>query len=231
MLMNQSNSNQPYFCSWSGGKDSCLALYRAMQNGSRPDYLLTMMSEDGLCSRSHWLPKAFLEEQASSLDIPIVFRSASWQEYESVFVAALRDFRNAGITAGVFGDIDGEENREWVEKVCALTDITPLQPLWKADCQNLLDEFIALGFKSTIVILKDDKLSKEFLGKVINRETVAALTKAGVDVSGELGEYHTVVTAGPNFSKELVLKGSRKVYHEGYWFLDVGSGKNVAQPQ
>ncbi|MBI9051769.1 MAG: diphthine--ammonia ligase [Anaerolineaceae bacterium] len=219
--MNPSMNMQPYFCSWSGGKDSCMSLYRAMQEGSKPEYLLTMLTEDGLRSRSHWLPKVFLEAQARSLGIPIVFRSASWQDYESEFVAALRAFRKEGITAGVFGDIDGESNRAWVHKVCAETDISPLQPLWKEDRQKLLDEFIGLDFKSTIVVLNDKKLGKEFLGKVINAETVAELEQAGVDVCGELGEYHTVVTAGPIFSEELVIQAKRKVHHAGYWFLDI----------
>ena len=152
--------NQPFFCSWSGGKDSCLALYRALQHGERPQCLLTMMAEDGMKSRSHWLPKALIEDQARSLGIPIVFRSASWEKYESVFVSALREFREDGIATGVFGDIDVDSHREWVRRVCALADIAPVHPLWKQDRRKLLDEFITLGFKAIIVVLKDDKLGK-----------------------------------------------------------------------
>lgn len=215
--------DQPFFCSWSGGKDSCLALYRALRRGARPRCLLTMMAQDGARSRSHRLPKALIEAQARSLGIPIVFRSASWEQYESVFVSALREFREDGMAAGVFGDIDVDPHREWVRRVCALADIAPLHPLWKEDRRELLDEFIALGFKAVIVVVKDDRLGKEFLGRIIDGETVVALEKAGVDASGELGEYHTVVTAGPLFASVLSLRTKGPVHHEGYWFLDVES--------
>jgi diphthamide synthase (EF-2-diphthine--ammonia ligase) len=85
----------------------------------------------------------------------------------------------------------------------------------------LLDEFIDLGFKASIVALRDDKLDKGFLGKTIDRKTIDELEKAGVDASGELGEYHTVVTDGPIFSSEILVKTKRQVRHDGYWFLEV----------
>jgi diphthamide synthase (EF-2-diphthine--ammonia ligase) len=82
---------------------------------------------------------------------------------------------------------------------------------------------MGLGFKACIVVLRGDKLGKEFLGKTIDRETVAGLEKAGVDASGELGEYHTVVTAGPAFSSEITVKTKRRIRHDGYWFLELES--------
>ena len=100
--------------------------------------------------------------------------------------------------------------------MCTLTDITPFHPLWKRNRRELLDEFITLGFKAIIVVLKDDKLGKEFLGKAINRETIVELEKAGVDASGEMGEYHTVVTGGPMFCSDISLKTKGQVLHEGY---------------
>ena len=213
--------DEPFFCSWSGGKDSCLALYHAVQHGGRPQCLLTMMAEDGMKSRSHGLPKTLIQEQARSLGVPIVFRSASWENYEAVFVSALHEFREKGIEGGVFGDIDIDSHREWVKRVCALADIRPFHPLWKRERRELLAEFVDLGFKATIVVLKSNKLGKEFLGKTIDRKTIAELEKAGVDASGELGEYHTVVTAGPMFSSGILLKRKGQLLHDGYWFLEV----------
>ncbi|HEY50826.1 MAG TPA: ATP pyrophosphatase, partial [Dehalococcoidia bacterium] len=34
------------FISWSGGKESCLACYRAMANGLKVSYLANMVTED-----------------------------------------------------------------------------------------------------------------------------------------------------------------------------------------
>ncbi len=106
VYVNKSISGRPFFCSWSGGKDSCLALYHAIENGGNPHSLLTILSEDGATSRSHALPKPLIEKQARSLGLKPVFRSASWKQYEAEFIAALQEFKRSGIEVGVFGDID-----------------------------------------------------------------------------------------------------------------------------
>jgi diphthine-ammonia ligase len=210
-----------FFCSWSGGKDSCLALYHAIQNGGRPKYLFTMMTEDDHTSRSHGLPRSLLEQQARALGIPIVFRSATWDEYEATFLAALHEFKAEGVEAGVFGDIDVESNRDWCQRVCNSGGILPIHPLGKRPRRELLEEFIDLRFKARIVVTKADKLGSEWLGRSIDRYTLGKLEKAGIDASGELGEYHTVVTDGPIFQSGIVLKIREKVLHDGYWFMRV----------
>jgi len=204
-----------FFCSWSGGKDSCLALYHAMRQGGRPECLLTMMAEDGIHSRSHGLSKPLLEQQARSLGIPVVFRPASWEGYEAVFVSALHEFKQKGIEAGVFGDIDLDPHRDWLKRVCAPAGIMPFHPLWRRDRHELLDEFIALGFQAIIVALKADRLDKKFLGKQINSQTIAELEKAGVDASGEMGEDHTAVIAGPVFFLGVLPPAKREVPNPG----------------
>ena len=209
-----------FFCSWSGGKDSCLALYYAIQNGGKPKFLFTVMAEGGERSRSHGLPRALLELQSYRLGIPIVFRNASWDEYESEFLAALREFKTGGIETGVFGDIDVDSNREWVERVCGVTGVVPYHPLWKRSRQALLHEFIDLQFKATVVVIRNDKLDSHFLGREIDQRTITEMEEAGIDASGELGEYHTVVTDGPIFSSRIFLEiRGRKILNE-YSFLD-----------
>lgn len=212
---------RPFFCSWSGGKDSCLALYHALKQGGKPQCLLTMMAEDGRKSRSHRLPRSLLEEQARQLGIPIVFRPASWDEYEATFLATLHEFRAQGIEAGVFGDIDLEPNREWGVRQCEAAGLWPYHPLWKRPRRALLQEFIDLQFKAIVVVTNAGRLGAEWLGRTIDVQTLQDLERAGVDASGELGEYHTVVTDGPLFQHPARLEARQPLWHEGYWFLDV----------
>ncbi len=219
--MSRSVKGQAFFCSWSGRKDSCLALYHAVQAGGRAEGLFTMIAEDNRKSRSHGLPKSLIEAQAERLKVPVYFRSASWEEYENVFLGMLHEFRERGIQSGVFGDIDLVSHREWVKRACALRRITPFHPLWKRNRRELLYEFVDLGFKATIVVVKEDKLGNEFLGRCLDRETIGELEHSGIDPSGELGEYHTVVTAGPLFSSEIVIKANRQSKQDGYWFLEI----------
>lgn len=212
-----------FFCSWSGGKDSCLALFHALRAGGKPAALFTMMAEDGIRSRSHALPRPLLKEQARRLGIPIVFRCSSWSAYEKVFAAALEEFRADGIDSGIFGDIDVEDHRNWCLRVCQPAGIHAVHPLWKRPRRELLEEFITLGFRATIVVTDADKLGPEWLGRTIDHVTVSKLIRAGVDPSGELGEYHTLVTDGPIFQSKIALKIGEPVLHEGYWFLEMKS--------
>lgn len=211
----------PFFCSWSGGKDSCLALYRVLQQGDRAAALLTMLTEDGIRSRSHGLSLDLLQAQARSLDIPLITRPASWDRYEEAFVAALKGFSAQGIDHGVFGDIDLEHHLQWVENVCGRAGIQPHEPLWQQARRDLLQEFIGLGFTATVVAIRQESLDSSFLGRTLDLATVADMEAAGIDASGEKGEYHTVVTSGPIFAAPIELEFRGEHAHDGYLFVDV----------
>ncbi|KIL51978.1 diphthine--ammonia ligase [Jeotgalibacillus soli] len=210
-----------FFSSWSGGKDSTLAFYRACKEGGQPSFLLTMFEENEERSRSHALPIEVLQAQSEAVGVPLVVRGASWQEYESVFLDVLESFKKEGITHGVFGDIDLEAHLEWVQKTCARVDIAPYHPLWKMERRAVLDELLELGFEAVIVVVKDDKLPESFLGKVLTKEVIEEIEQYDVDACGEEGEFHTVVVNGPNFKQRIALdfKGIHK--DSGYSFLQV----------
>ncbi|GFN23906.1 diphthine--ammonia ligase [Thermanaeromonas sp. C210] len=211
----------PFFCSWSGGKDSCLALYYAIREGGKPRALFTTLAEGGDKTRAHGLPLDLLHRQSAALGIPLVTRATSWEDYTAVFISVLRQLKEQGIEAGVFGDIDLEAHREWVENTCSSAGIFPFLPLWKKPHRELLREFLELGFKATIIAVKDDILDKSLLGKTLDEEIIDRMERSGVDPMGEQGEFHTVVTDGPIFSFPLSLEMESQVLHDGYWFQQV----------
>jgi diphthine-ammonia ligase len=180
-----------------------------------------MLREDGARSRSHGLRREVLQAQADGLGISLVTKTASWPDYESVFIAALQELKASGVETGVFGDIDIEEHRLWEERVCAAAGLEAYLPLWQADRLALVDEFLSLGFEATIVAVNGEKLDKAYLGRVVDLELVCEFAELGIDPCGEEGEYHTVVTDGPIFSEPVQLETGRQVLHSGYWFLDV----------
>ena len=217
-----------YFVSWSGGKDSCLALFRAMQKYGKPKFLLNMLTEDGHRSRSHGLTKTILEKQANLLQIPIKFYSASWNNYESVFKNALHDLKNEGIEMGVFGDIkipeqpDWIAHREWADEMGKQTGISVYEPLWEDTTESLLEDIFNAGIVAKIISVKADLLSADYLGKILDRNITTTLMMQGINPLGEKGEYHTIVLDGPIFTKPLSLTHGESVLKDGYWFLDVG---------
>ncbi|MEW6220190.1 MAG: diphthine--ammonia ligase [Thermodesulfobacteriota bacterium] len=213
--------NREIFCSWSGGKDSCLALYRAVQQGGRPRRLVTMLTGDGSRSRSHGLPPAVLAAQATSLGIPLLTGQASWDDYEEVFLDRLALLRQEGLADGIFGDIDLPPHRQWVERVCSQHGIAAHLPLWQEARRDLLALFIDAGFSATIIVVNNARLPASFLGRRLDWDTVRALEAAGVDACGEEGEYHTVVTDGPLFATPVPLATGTVLSQDGCSFLEV----------
>lgn len=209
------------FVSWSGGKDSCLALYRALKAGLKVKFLLSMLSEDGLILRSHGLRKEVIDAQAKAVGIPIIYGKASWEGYEDEFKKIIKDLRSLGIEGGVFGDINVKEHKDWVEKVCSAVGIKAFESLWNEKYETLLNEFIGSGFEAVIVSAKADLIDAGWLGCQFNRKFIEYLKNQGLDLYGEKGEYHTLVTYGPIFKQRMeILEGSRTV-KDGRWVLDI----------
>ena len=209
-----------FLCSWSGGKDSCLALYRAMQKGT-PVKLFSMMEETGGRSRSHALPPAFLLRQSEALNLPHDSRNATWGDYEARFIEALTEAAREGIEAAVFGDIDLEEHGRWEEMVCQKAGLALSLPLWQEDRRALAEEFIGLGFKAVIVTVNLKNMGMEFLGREYSAELLPELQAAGVDLCGENGEFHTAVYDGPIFRYPVAFRLGEPVSHDGYGFVGI----------
>jgi len=219
------------FASWSGGKDCCLALYRAKKEGLDIRYLFNMINKDNQRSKSHGVRAVVIKEQAKAMGIAIIQQPTTDDDYEAVFVKALQKFTRQGIEVGVFGDIDFNEHREWIERVCKAAAITPHLPLWLEDQTKLMEEFIGAGFKSVVITVKTDLLGKEFLGRTIDKQfltDIAALNK-GITPCGEAGEFHTLVIDGPIFEKRLDLTKTEIVSHLEHHFLEILETKLIAK--
>lgn len=212
-----------WLCSWSGGKDSALALHRARQRLGDQGGLLTMFTEGGERSRSHGLPQAILRAQARALTLPLLTAATSWNDYTAVFLAELRRFREQGGEAVVFGDIDLQDHRDWCLRVCAEADLACVHPLWGEARETLVREVIGLGIDARIVAVREGVLPPDLLGRRLDDSLLVELTEAGVDLAGEQGEYHTVVVDGPGFGQPLPITTGESSLRDGYWFLDVAA--------
>jgi diphthine-ammonia ligase len=208
-------------CSWSGGKDSSLALHRALAEGHELTCLVTMFTEDGERSRSHGLARQVLEVQAASIGVPLLAAAATWDDYERVFVDLLAQAKTAGAEMAVFGDIDIPRHRDWEEDVCEQAGLTALLPIWQEDRMALLDEWWAAGFEARIVVAREGLVDRAYLGRVLDRQVAQELAATGVDPCGENGEFHTLVTAGPLFRHPLHLDLRGQIVRSGCWFQDV----------
>ncbi|NQT09956.1 MAG: diphthine--ammonia ligase [Desulfobacteraceae bacterium] len=210
------------FVSWSGGKDAALSYYRAMGD-FQVTHLLNMIAEDGRISRSHGIRTDVLRMQAEAMSLPIVQVRSSWETYEAEFKKALSDLKDKGVEAGIFGDIDLEGHREWVERVSRESGMEPVLPVWgEKKREDLIEELIEAGLEAVVVAIKKDVLSPEWLGRRIDYDFVRDISKIkGVDISGENGEYHTFVVSGPIFKKRINIVKSEKITRDQHCFLDI----------
>lgn len=218
--------------SWSGGKDSCLACYKAMKEGYQVKYLLNFVSREYRRCCFHGIDPALLRFQAESIGIPLIQKEVSrgMMEYEIEFKEAVSGIKDGGVRAMVFGDVYLEEHKGWVERVCGDLDITPVEPLWNVPPQEVVEEFIDSGFKAIVVSCKADILGKDFIGRYVDREMLGELSDRKICPCGENGEFHTFVVNGPIFNKRIEILEGEPVLKDGFWkhwFLNIKKYKMV----
>ncbi len=211
------------FSSWSGGKESCLACYKAMQEGHELASLLTMVTTTGNYTRSHRLSRKLLAAQSRAIGIPLHQRRTSWNTYEREFIRALISLKQEGVEGGVFGDLFLREHRQWVERVCAQAGMVPLLPLWNREGRDLLRAFIEAGFEAIVIAVRNDLMNDHWLGQRIDGDFMEEMGKQGVDVCGENGEYHTLVVDGPIFRRRIAIREPLVTRRKTMSFLHISS--------
>ena len=205
--------------SYSGGKDSSLALYHMLQT-TEVVGLIAMLEEQGQRSRSHGMDTAFITAQAQALGLPIISAAASWQDYEAEFAKLLNQCQQQGVSVLATGDLDVPAVGSWHEQMAQAAGLQLQMPLLQRPHQAVVDEFIDLGFIAIVVTVNLSLgMRPEDLGREFNREFVQELQQRGIDVAGEGGEFHTSVIDGPIFSQRLAVRQGSKVYHGDYGFL------------
>lgn len=213
--------------SWSGGKDSCLAYYKALKSGVAVGCLLNFISRESKRGCFHGLETGLLKFQAGLIGVPLVQKEVSpdMQRYETEFKAAVEEFKaSAKINSMVFGDIYLLEHQSWVERVCNDLQIKAIEPLWNNEPEGIIAEFLDAGFKAIIISCKADIMGPEFIGRSIDKKLVEELKQKGICPCGEKGEFHTLVVDGPIFKKGIEITESRVIKKEGFWshwFLDI----------
>ena len=212
----------PFVTSWSGGKDSAMAFYRAIQAGGIPKRLWTMFEEDEERSKSHALSLEVVEAQAERIGVPLMIRGADWQGYQEQFLDAMRECKENGIGHGVFGDIDLEDHLKWVRETCAKVGMEAVHPLWMEPRRKILEEFVEAGFEAYIVVVNTKVMPAHFIGHQFTIKLMDELESLGIDPCGESGEFHTVVVDGPIFHERVPITFTGKHERDGYVFLDIG---------
>jgi uncharacterized protein (TIGR00290 family) len=212
--------------SWSGGKDSVMALERALADPAVEVVgLLTTMSEEYERISIHGVRRELLELQVAALGLPLITvtlpASCSNEEYEARMAATLRRCKAEGITHVVHGDIFLADVRRQRERNLASVGLGGLFPLWGADTVRLSRSFVDRGYVAYVSCVDTTMLDASFSGRAFDHAFLDDLP-AGVDPCGENGEFHTFVSAGPVLRKPLPVRTGEGVLRDGrFQFTDL----------
>ena len=209
--------------SWSGGKDSALALCEIVKD---PRYeivgLLTTVTADYGRISMHGVREALLERQASSIGLPLtkvlIRAGESNEEYESKMQEALSEFIDRDVWTVAFGDIFLEDIRTYREENLARAGMKGIFPIWKRD--DLSQLFIDLGFAAIVTCVDSSVLDKRFAGRLFDEQFLAELP-ASVDPNGENGEFHSFVFDGPIFKERIAFEVGEVVERDSFYYCDL----------
>ena len=192
----------------SGGKDSSAAIWWAQCKGWEVTHLVTMLVE-GSDSWMFQIPGTELVKHQAELC------GCEWLPVKTEGVAEheVDDLRNAleklNIDGIVSGALRSDYQKTRLERMSEELGIKSFTPLWHQSSKMHMDGLISNGFKVMITGVSCDGLSKEWLGQVLDEESLNKLSmlaaKYRFHVDGEGGEYETLVIAGPHMNGEITL--------------------------
>jgi uncharacterized protein (TIGR00290 family) len=219
----------PVVFSWSGGKDSAMALHALLRD---PDFevvsLLTTVTEGYERISMHGVRNELLRQQAESIGLPVeevrIPPQCTNPIYEVRMAEAVLRFRERGVLHIGFGDIFLEDLRSYREQKLMRANMVALFPIWKVDTNELASRFVRDGFRAIVACIDPRKLEKSFAGRELDSAFFRDLP-VGVDPCGENGEFHTFVFDGPIFRSSISVKAGEVVERDSFVFCDLLPGE------
>jgi uncharacterized protein (TIGR00290 family) len=222
--------------SWSGGKDSVMALNILRKNPSyEVRYLLTTVNKDYDRVSIHGVRRALLARQAEQIGVKLIEvpipADCTYEMYQARMLEALTSPALAPIDTHAFADLFLGEVRAYRESNLAQLGKKAIFPVWGSDTTTLAREFITLGFRAVVVCLDRTVMDSDLVGRPFDEGFLEDLPDH-VDPCGENGEFHTFVYDGPTFSRPVDVRLGEVVNREGFAFQDLlPTTPNAAAPR
>ncbi len=206
----------------SGGKDSALALYRALKRGHNVKYLVTIVPQRPDSWMFHYPNIQLTSLFAEASGIHLV-KAETKGEKETELVDLENLLQTVDVDGVVSGAISSQYQKMRIDKICEKLDLTSITPLWQEDPLKLLNEVVALKFHAIITGVYAHGFDQKWLGRAINPKVVEDLkelnAKFQISIVGEGGEYETLVLDTPFFKKKIQINKARIVWQGSSGYL------------
>jgi len=218
----------PVVMSWSGGKDSVMALHESL-GASECEIveLMATVSEEYRRVSHHGVREELLDAQAAAIGIPLhkVYLPSgqgggcSNEVYEAIMNRVMDGYKARGVSTVAFGDLFLEDLRAWREANLAKAGIRGLFPIWKRNTTELAREVIRLGYKAYVSCV-EAHVGPGFVGRLYDEKFLNELSST-IDPCGENGEFHSFVFDGPIFRTPVAVEVGELVTRDGRFYADL----------
>ena len=210
---------------FSGGKDSTMAIYKAIEEGYSVEYLVSMISDNPESYMFH-VPNIHITELSSeAMGIPLIKAKTHGVKEKELdnLGSVLKDLKDKGVEAIFAGALASKYQKSRIDQLCKDLGLISKAPLWHVDPKEYMEEIINLGFEVIIISVSAEGLDESWLGRRIDSklldEIITLHNKYGMHMAFEGGEAETLVLDCPIFKKHIKILESSNVWDRDNGYL------------
>jgi len=218
---------------FSGGKDSTMAVYKAIEEGYSVEYLVSMISENPESYMFH-VPNIHITELSSeAMGIPLIKAKTPGEKEKELddLRAVLNDLKNRGVDAIFAGALASQYQKSRIDDLCSEIGLESKAPLWHWDPKEYMEELIEQGFEVILISVSAEGLDESWLGRKLDNklldEIIELNSKYGMHMAFEGGEAETLVLDCPIFKKRINIIESSNVWETDSGYLVISQAELV----
>lgn len=198
---------------FSGGKDSYYALQKTLEKGP-VEFIVSVQSPSG-DTQLHAGPEANEALRKAQLDligIPFkhIFVSSGENYLHELFMELNKLVQENQITHLVTGDLWHPFTSGIGDMLAGALGVKLIRPARDAcpsrqDDIKYMTEVLSMDINSMIISVRESNLSKNFVGRIIDKVLIDELVLIGVDSAAEGGEYQSFVLSAPLMKGKIVV--------------------------
>jgi len=206
----------------SGGKDSTYALWLALRQGHEVERVVAMIPKREDSWMFHRPNVRLVDLLAECVGFPLIKAETSGEK-EKELEDLKQVLRRLDIEGVVSGAIASKYQRSRIDRICDELGLVSIAPLWGLEPVKLLREMIDSGLEAIITSASAQGFSEGWLGRRLDEETLRDLIELNrrykVNVSGEGGEYESLVLDAPFFHKRIEVLDAERIWRGDSGYL------------